>query len=224
MRRNVNVPFYFSVGNHDGSNEKLLAWCYNLKNVKGNLSRSYYYFDEPNKKIRYVCLNVFGSDGLDNTQREWVFNEALDVEEGWGIIIYAHAFFLLNAATDAVTLREVTSDFIANLEAYNMNPNSKGEIIALFQGHVHRDRIYYTETARIPIISVTCDKYIIYYSSEVADTNVDRIPNTISENSFDVVVLNKTERKLYLVRIGGKARDGVGNEPGDEVEERVVSY
>ena len=65
-----------------------------------------------------------------------------------------------------------------------------------------------------------CDRHSTYHG----DINVTRVPGTLTEQHFEVVVIDKTHKKVRLFSIGGNARDGYDNEPGKEVDERVVYY
>ena len=99
-----------------------------------------------------------------------------------------------------------------------------GTIAAVIQGHTHRDRLATTPSG-IPVIITTCDKNWQWISSTGdPDLLVDRSSGTIREQAFDVMILNKKERTITAVRIGCPAEGGTGNDPGEEVEERVVHY
>ena len=60
------------------------------------------------------------------------------------------------------------------------------------------------------------------FYNEPALEDEQRTPNTIDEQAFDVVVLDKSERTLKFIRIGDKAVLNGGT--GEEVEQRVVMY
>lgn len=86
-------------------------------------------------------------------------------------------------------------------------------------GHTHRDRLHIGATG-VPYIISSCDRQEAYND----DINVDRIPGSVTEQHFEVVVIDRKNRQVKLYAIGGKARDGYDNDPGDEVDVRVVNY
>jgi hypothetical protein len=100
---------------------------------------------------------------------------------------------------------------------------AKGEIIALFCGHEHWDIVDKT-TLACPIIS------IIAAGAPVNTANVKEgeiIPTrypwgTDQETSFDVVTINRKEKKIYCTRVGAGASRVVYY--GDEDEPEVKTY
>ena len=60
-------------------------------------------------------------------------------------------------------------------------------------GHSHRDRIHIGSTG-IPYIISACDRYAPYKS----DLNVERVIGTISEQHFEVVLIDKRNNNVYL--------------------------
>ena len=95
-----------------------------------------------------------------------------------------------------------------------------GEILAVFHGHIHRDLINRTASG-VPVIGVTADKTDTSKESVVL---VERRFGTITEQAFDVVIVDRTARKLHCVRIGAPAVDGSGAEGNDTTEIRVVDF
>lgn len=208
---------HYSIGNHEydsGETDASLFYDYdmNKKEQIGNSQRHYYYVDNPQQKMRYVVLNPYITDGSatvtgwDEAQKAWLNNVALNVESGWGIIIIMH-YMWSNAWKN---------DIQSAIDNYSGN----GEIIAVFNGHLHHDEIKYT-TGGTPCIAVTCDKY-----DATNDTlmNVERTFGTITEQAFDVVVVDRTARQIHCVRIGAPAVDGDGTDTTNLVEIRVVDF
>ena len=208
---------HYIVGNHDydgGSNDANFFYAYNMnKNEQiGNAQRQYYYVDNKQQKMRYIVLNPYVPNtspttaAFDDEQKTWFSNVALNVESGWGIIILMHYAF--DGDTDGA-IRTAINDYSGN-----------GEIIAVFYGHLHHDVIKYT-TGGTPCIGVTCDKY-----DATNDTlmNVERTLGTITEHAFDVVIVDRTARKIHCVRIGAPAIDGDGTDTTNHVEIRVIDF
>lgn len=191
--------------------------------VYGDDNRSYFYFDNPQTKTRYVGLSTYGLF-LDNAyesayttqQLEWFKITALDVAEGWSIVVFTHTLYMVNCSSDKlVTGPSGADEFIDAIDNYG----GKGEICCVLLGHTHRDRIHIGPTG-VPYIISACDRQATYGG----DINVERIPGTVSEQHFEAVVIDRKNRQVKLFAIGGKARDGYDNDPGNEVDLRVVNY
>lgn len=224
---------YYAVGNHEyaggTTTENEIAAEYYLENddiVYGDSGRHYYYVDNKQKKIRYIVLSAYAppesgqtaaSNGYTTEQKSWLQNTALNVESGWTIIIFTHCLYNIGISTSNMEVYD--SDTRNIIEGYNGN----GVIAAVIQGHTHRDR-YTTLSNGVPVIISTCDKNKVWSSGGHDDLDVTRNDGTIAEQAFEVVIVNKTTRKINMVRIGAQARNGSGNTPGDLVEEREFNY
>lgn len=189
----------------------------------GDDNRSYFYFDNTENKVRYIGLASFGyyHDKVCDScytpeQLEWFTNTALNVQPGWTIIIFTHSIYAVSCATDKMyTSPAGATDFITAIDNYQ----GSGTIACVLIGHTHRDRIHFGKTG-IPYIISASDRYYPYQD----DINVLRVPGTISEQHFEVFIMDKAKREIKLFSIGANARDGYDNEPGEEVDVRVVNY
>ena len=211
---------------------------YNTNEI-GNNDRGYYYVDNAQEKTRYIVLSSFAqmvpggsgaSEGYEQAQCDWFENVALQVETGWTIIIFTHNIYDVDPSDPNKNNMYVASWAVPIVNILNTY-NGNGTIAGVIQGHTHRDRIHYLESG-IPVIITTCDKNIRATWQAGGVTRHDlpdyiinkRVSGTISEQAFDVFILNKEEREWKIVRIGCQAEDGTGNDQGDFVEERTVTY
>lgn len=191
--------------------------------VYGDSDRSYFYFDEPNKKMRYIGLSVFDvyknggcGSALNAQQLAWFKDVALDVGEEWTIVIFAHAMYaVINSTDELITTPAGAVDFIHAIDSYN----GMGEIACVLLGHTHRDRMLVGESG-VPYIISACDRHATYHG----DINVPREVGTLTEQHFEVVIIDKTHKKVRLLSIGASARDGINDDPGELTDERVISY
>lgn len=191
--------------------------------VYGDENKSYFYFDNQEAKVRYIGLSTFGlyiNDKYESCytaeQLSWLKNIALNVEKGWTIIVFTHALYVIDFATDKLYTAPIgANEFIDAIDNYKGN----GTIACVLIGHSHRDRIHIGST-EIPYIISACDRYSPYNNN----INVDRTPGTITEQHFEVVVIDKNKRQIQLFSIGGNARDGYDDNAGNEVDVRIVSY
>lgn len=195
---------------------------HNLDIVYGDKDKSYFYFDNKETKLRYIGLSTFGLflDGACESaytleQLEWFKSEALNVNEGWSIVVFTHSMYTIDEGSDNLYVNPSgAAGFIEAIEQ-----NDKGNICCVLLGHTHRDRMHIGDSG-VPYIISSCDRQATYRG----DINVKRIPGTISEQHFEVVVIDKRSRTVRLFSIGGNARDGYDDDPGEEVDVRVVNY
>ena len=222
-------------GNHEYKNQMDDSTIWYFLNsmhddiVIGNPERNYYYYDNPAQKMRYIMLNVYSDDGNDAqidfeaAQQTWLANTALNVPAGYGIIVFVHTMYEVNIVNyELISIPAVTSPLGTILDSYSGN----GEIIAVIQGHLHIDRMTST-TGGIPILATTCDKNGMWIdpNTGLGDLRyVNRDGGTINEQAFDVVVVDRHNRKLTAVRIGSEAFNGVDNNMGTQVPERTINY
>lgn len=199
-----------------------LRW-HNSDIVYGDKDRSYFLFDNREKMTRYIGLSTYGlffnneyESCYNEEQLLWFKNTALNVEQGWTIIIFTHSLYYVDSASDKLTISPVgANDFIDTIDNYK----GKGTIACVLIGHAHRDRLHMGKTG-VPYIISASDRYATYHG----DINVERIPGTTSEQHFETVVIDKGKRLIKLFSIGAKARDGYDDDPGAEVDVRIINY
>lgn len=195
---------------------------HNTDIVYGDADKSYFYFDNDVTKTRYIGLSTFGTFSNNKyescytaEQLTWFKNTALNVETGWTIIIFTHALYYVPSSDELKTIYSGANSFIDAIDNYT----GKGIIACVLMGHSHKDRIHIGSTG-VPYIVTACDRYSPYNG----DINVNRTPGTIREQHFEAVVIDKDARKIKLFSIGGNARDGYDNDPGKEVDVRILNY
>ena len=195
--------------------------------IVGNAERCYFAYDNKSAKIRYIFLNVYDDDGSTSTtarvkfeeaQQNWYRDVALgQMPNGYTSVIVAHAIYSLSTP---ISLPSNTEPIITIADSYVANG---GKVACILQGHSHKDRMIITSQG-IPVFVVTCDKYVPWYNNGVPDLNVTRTPGTITEHAFEVVVIDKKNSVVSLVRIGAPALNGVDSDAGDPVEMRQRSF
>lgn len=190
--------------------------------VVGDASRNYYYVDNITQKMRYIILSAFTKE-LTNTlgaeQETWLRDIALDMPDGYTAVIFTHS--MGEQTTD-------NSDFIlygAGVSIESICDASEANIACIVAGHTHVDFLRETSTRKIPIFITTCDKYKPWISNGVDMETflANRVEGTITEQAFDVFIIDKTNRQINAVRIGCPAIDGVTPEM-EEFEVRTKAY
>ena len=220
---------YPVVGNHEyllgGTNNDAFAtsFIHITDAVWGEQGKPYYFVDNNQQKIRYIMLQAFdehqdgsvgASIGYSDAELAWLQNTALNVEHGWVIIIFTHSMLAMNDNTKTVGVP--SGRFKMAYDIIN-NYDGKGTIACVIMGHAHWDKKH-TTSSGVQMIVTTCDKYDL--SKEPGLEQDTRTPGTISEQAFEVVVLDKQNRKITFVRIGNPINDI--DEP--DTQKRVITY
>lgn len=193
----------------------------------GDAGMNFYYVDNPIQKVRYIVLNVYTDGGddavawFDDSQQDWLEQTALNMEFGWTAVVFTHCLYHVDMAERKLRQDETFTAIINRiLDSYEGN----GEIACVIQGHTHIDRMTHTDGG-IPVFITTCDKNTIWYDgSGNPDLYDSRVSGTITEQAFEIVVLDKKHRKVSLLRIGAPALNGVDDNIGSAVEIRSQNY
>ena len=188
--------------------------------VYGDKNKSYFYFEDTGSKVRYIGLSTYGlfidnkyEDAYTDEQLQWFIQTALNVAEGWTLVIFTHALYAVSSQTNQMYV--ISQNFVDAIDNYQ----GRGKIACVLIGHSHVDRVHIGKTGILYILS-QCDRTEPYRG----DINVERVPGTTSENHFEVVLIDKVKQEVRLYAIGSDARDGVDNEPGEKVDVRILKY
>lgn len=160
-----------------------------------------------NNRFQVSC---YGQEQLD-----WLADVALDMPEGYSAIITTHVppninytvdkeqlIGIVNAYSNRTTFNDSYSDGVDGWSNSTINvdfTDAKGEIVALFAGHVHGDSID-TTTMACPILTILAAGAAP--NEPYAEDVPERISGTDTETSFDVVTINKKTRTIYCTRVG----------------------
>ena len=146
-------------------------------------------------------------------QLQWFAQEALDMPPEYGAVIVAHHapsandFAVFKGIVDAYSGKGYYEGAYAGAEEWQATQiavdyqNAAGEIIAVFQGHLHQDAA--DEVFEdVPCINVTTAGA---YWAVKGDDAVERVKGTASEFAVDVVRIDRVNRIIYLTRLGAGA-------------------
>ena len=106
---------------------------------------------------------------------------------GYKVLVISH----VGIKTDG-TIDSSFQPILTALDAMQANEN----VIGVISGHRHFDGSV-TTSAGTNVIATTCDARIEYSGSQLT-----RTIGTITEQAFDVVQIDLSNRKIYLTRIG----------------------
>ena len=180
--------------------------------------KMFYYFDNPVQKVRYIMVNTeeevnYGDNpwgvGAHITQQQldWLTNDALNVpSDDWHVVTIGHvpihpyapshdgALDILRYALEGYTNKSKASFTAPYGTVLNTDFSTyKGKMVGYFCGHNHKDTDFVGEN--MLNISTGCD-------ARYNDDQWQRVAGTVSEQLFDVVVIDKDTKKINMVRIG----------------------
>lgn len=229
---------YFTRGNHDcyniayeGSSNGVLknnTYVYNRffrkledkVNIQPN--KTYYYFDKPQKKVRFIVIDtneimernnsaVFGIKySISQSQINWFIDTLKTCPNGYKIIISGHIpctnslkwssdftycfYDIIEAYNNKVTL--VKRDTVNNIDINADFSSCNGSVILYICGHGHVDDSYKSDTG--------CVYYEVYDDAYINNggSQFTREIGTITEQSLDVVTINLDNNVMYMFRYG----------------------
>lgn len=195
-----------------------------------------YWFDNAVQKIRYFVIGCDEGSGISSIQFVWFLEQLLLVPNGYTVFVFSHATFKQKGDIIAGRTHIYVYDYVekmanalealGNSQAYTFNnvvydfsnkDVTRGIIIG---GHTHFDAntqdyeylVNYSDQSIswdiTPIICVTTDAISRYRT----DTEIiTRTAGTTSEQAFDYVRIDKTNKTVTFKRIGAGS-------------DRVISY
>ena len=188
-------------------------------------SGKYYYFDDPIKKVRFVCIDVFDGENYESisgdlvkakkyevTQKQikWLINEAFNINDSeYSCIVFSHTPLTTNNySQDNILnwdlLRTVLKGFKNKTSGgwesggvdcrFNFTSNQTN-FVACFSGHIHIDQIV-VDDGGLTHCTTNNDSF------QVGKDAPDRTEGTITEQSFDVVIVDKSNSLVNIIKIG----------------------
>ena len=202
--------------NHNGSTDVYLskAETFALINSWLYLGVKYgdyfdFFIDDEKSKTRYICLDTGAQfiDGgeIDNASLTWMQSAINELSADWHVIVFAHWLFspttwnqpLVNGVLTGAYTQSAQALFVI-LDTINAD-EAKANIEGVITGHEHCD--YNDETSGgIPIVFTDTDsKDTMEYTATAG---------TVSEQCFDVITFDYSNKKIYCDRIGrGNSRE-----------------
>lgn len=188
--------------------------------VIGNAERNYYYIDNTQQKMRYIVLNDFAKGvsnstpiyQLEQDQLDWFSSALQSLPDGYLAVVFIHAISSVNHETGVLTKNYAFSAVQTVVDAYST------KVCCIIAGHTHFDGVGATDGG-VPVIITTCDKALPEEGDDNYLTDIRTI-GTITEQAFDVFVINKKDKVIDAVRIGCPAN----NPTGSPLEVRTVTY
>ena len=193
---NHNGNMLFVYGNHDAnvSSDTLTTGIYKTALLSnGNFTwfdgADYcYYYDDTERKIRYVCLNIWPTS-ITDSQVAWLNGLLAQMESDWTVFVLVHG-----------EVSRKTTAFYDGLVFSDVN------IGGVIEGHWHVDRLFATKN--VNRVRLLCDRGGDPGSSDddnLAPTEAQRVQGTNFEHAITIMSINPTDRKVEFYRIGAYA-------------------
>ena len=212
MTKDMNVINIF--GNHDLDTESQTSEIYSKNNyyaicqritepfVKWEKGTLCGYYDNEVQKVRMIFWDY--SRVYYDQLKTWI----TELPSGWSVLIFTHLIWQYpNSAQPNPTYGQPLIDAVDSV--YD---TANCTIIGIVCGHLHGDKSG-TSIKGYPIIGTTCDAS----SGGQPDSDPDnptRTPGTTTEQAFDLMYIDTTNRTINTIRIGA----------GDTTADRTFSY
>lgn len=179
--------------------------------------RTYYYFDRPQNKVRFICLDTTEVIEKENTnikfsitqaQIDWFVNLLKNTPNGYKIIVCNHIPInnnLLWYVDFCLIFGDIIEAFngktTINTQSFNVSvntdfSNTNGKVILSVAGHGHVDSYHISDTGCV-YYEANCDSMINNGGSPY-----ERVDGTVSEQSFDVFIINADNGDIHTIKYG----------------------
>ncbi|MCR4901355.1 MAG: Gfo/Idh/MocA family oxidoreductase, partial [Butyrivibrio sp.] len=213
--KSLGIPFRMLVGNHDSNyfrnnpepfEHKELERLYmprDAKEVHRKRGKLYYYEDHTDKGIRCIYLDSFDYRekvryGYSEEELEWLEKVLLKTPNKLCVVVFSHVPPTPRLHYWSKEMRG-SKRLVRILQRYQYR--SQGKLLGFIHGHNHGDQVF--EEYGFPVISMGCNK-----CEECRDIKpegcetAERALGEVSEDLWDVLVINASERTIDCVRYG----------------------
>jgi UDP-2,3-diacylglucosamine pyrophosphatase LpxH len=214
-------PFITTRGNHDDNSnwigEEVITahefnfnefYSYFMKQMEGYVTYfgvhdASFYYDKLETKTRYIFIDS-RRNGY-NYDRVSLANAVIDLlnttENGWHIIFIQHwperqSMDYIKKIVDGCNSRNPETIVDSEYHVIADFSNAKCKCVSIFAGHVHKD-MNFTTDGGIPIIVIDTD-----CGAMTLQTDYPFVRGTVTEQCFDVVTMDYTNRTIKCVRVG----------------------
>ncbi len=212
--KKLGVPLYYTLGNHDSNYFHGNIEPLNVKaqsRVYLNNEEPHYYVDFESRKLRAVFLHSFDHTqegqnnryGFDDEEVEWTQQMLSKTPADYKVIVFSHVPLLasMHFWSDEIKNQD---KMVKVLEDFNADSH---RLLAFIHGHTHCDQINTTDQS-FPVISIGCAKIEDEQEHKTSgSTTYARALNDVTQELWDVLVVNTKSTQLNFVRFGaGKDR------------------
>lgn len=201
----LQVPVYLALGNHDSNYfHNNPEWMDEEAQSKYYLGRQkpWYHVDFEKQSLRCLFLHSFNHResiryGFPEEEVAWVKDTLSATPVGYRVLVFAHVPLLPKMHFWSKEIRN-SSEMLGVLEAY---VQQGGRILAYIHGHNHADQICREKS--FPIVSIGCAKCEDFKNKKPEGAvTYDRKPGTVTQELWDVMVVDVEDGKIDFVRFG----------------------
>lgn len=209
------LPFYLVMGNHDTNyfannpdrfSKEEQYWLYQSDCCEGVIREGhalYYYKDMPSLAIRVIFLHSFDEVqemryGFSEEEVLWFKKVLEELPFGYRVLVFSHVpplpeiHFWNKNIRNGLCMVEILEGFLEKRE---------GSVLGWIHGHNHADQVYLGR--KFPIISLGCTKLEDFKDKKPEGAiTPDRRPETISQELWNVLLLQKDSNCLRFIRFG----------------------
>ena len=201
VMRKIAKRTYAAYGNHETYGSQAAESKPNIcrdfvypHSVIGNFDNLYYYFDNAEKKTRWMVINTSDTSAytIGQTQLEWIRQNVQLPDTDWHLVVFGHVN--LNDLGGITTQNEANAAAVISAIA-----SCNGSIVGYVCGHQHID-----DTRNIGDFQQTtlmCDRFenTDYYNGL---SYTERVAGTDNEQAITIMSLNTQTREVVFRRIG----------------------
>lgn len=213
--RKLHIPVYVVPGNHDSNyfkgnsdimdDEEQFAVYQNgiCNNAVRDKESLWFYIDKEDLKLRILFLVSFDCHekvryGFPESEIVWVKRVLEETPLEYKVLILSHVppVAQIHFWSDEIRNGE---ELIEILENYDKKEGCR--IMAYVCGHNHADQIFYEK--RFPIVALGCNKCEYFKDKKPEGScTYERRVGTVSQDLWDVMVVNPEENRIDFVRFG----------------------
>ena len=203
--KGLGVPLYLAIGNHDSNYfNRNPEWMGEKEQSAFYLDREkpWYFIDFPEQRLR--CLFLFSFDhrqkiryGFPEEEVAWIQRTLTETPKDSCVLIFSHVpllpemHFWSDQIRNSDQLLQILKDYV----------HAGGTILAFVHGHNHADQIFNMD--EFPIVSIGCAKCEDFKDRKPnGSITYDRKMGTITQELWDVMLIDPEEKKIDFVRFG----------------------
>jgi predicted MPP superfamily phosphohydrolase len=171
----------------------------NQSNKVNTRNKDVMYYDNENEHLRVInfkCYQDNHNPQVDNNIKTAITDLVNELDNSWSIVFFCHSYWGVN-----LTPFNVGADYAQHIAS--LAHTASANILCMLVGHTHKDMnavVTASNGGKLQIIGTRTDSIGSYRASP--KDNYTMTSGTDTEQAFDIVQIDKTNRKIYMTRVG----------------------